>query len=111
MQVVSLGQWPCLPLGASVVYASKVEADEAIAVASVISIGRTEYMGAGKVIGLEYLEHERQTWLWRWGGVGGMGGGEGGGRCVAMTAATVAAVARARLEMVPLTYLMMLALG
>ena len=32
-------------------------------------------------------------------------------RCVAMTAATVAAVARARLEMVPLTSLMMLVLG
>jgi hypothetical protein len=45
----------------SVVYASKLEADKAIAVASVISIGRTEYMRAGKVIGLEYLEHERQT--------------------------------------------------
>ena len=57
----------------------KVEADEAIAVASVISINRTEYMRADKVIGLEYLEHERQTWLWRWGGVGGVGGGEGGG--------------------------------
>ena len=54
------------------VYASKVEADEAIAVASVISIDRTEYMRADKVIGLEYLEHERQTWLWRWGGVGGV---------------------------------------
>ena len=85
-------------------YASKLEADEAIAVASVISIGRTEYMRAGKVIGLEYLEHERRRWLWRWGGAMRE-------RCVAMTAATVAAVARARLEMVPLTYLVMLALG
>ena len=94
-------------------YASKVEADEAIAVASVISIDRTEYMRADKVIGLEYLEHERQTWLWRWGGVGGGGGegGGGGGRWFAMTAATASAVARARLEMVPLTSLMMLVLG
>ena len=46
------------------VYASKLEADEAIAVASVIPIDRTAYMRADKVIGLEYLEHERQTWLW-----------------------------------------------
>ena len=45
------------------------------------------------------------------GGGGGWWGGGGVERCVAMTAATVAAVARARLEMVPLTYLMMLALG
>ena len=45
------------------------------------------------------------------GGGGGWWGGGGVEICVAMTAATVAAVARARLEMVPLTYLMMLALG
>ena len=57
------------------VYASKVEADEAIAVASVISIDRTEYMRAGEVIGLEYLEHERRRWLWGWVGVEGWWGG------------------------------------
>ena len=65
------------------VYASKFEADEAIAVASVISIDRTEYMRARKVIGLEYLEHERRTWLWEWVGavrVGGVGGVERCGR-------------------------------
>ena len=93
------------------VYASKLEADEAVAVASVIPIDMAKKMRAGEVIGLEYLEHERQTWLWRWGGVGGVGGGAMRERCVAMTAATVAAVARARLEMVAPTYLVMLALG
>ena len=41
------------------VYASKLEADEAVAVASGIPINRAEYMRAGEVIGLEYLEHER----------------------------------------------------
>ena len=45
----------------SVVYASKLEADEAIAVASVIPIDRAKNMRAGEVIGLEYLEHERRT--------------------------------------------------
>ena len=62
------------------VYASKVEADEAIAVASVISIDRTEYMRADKVIGLEYLEHERRTWLWEWVGAVRVGGVERCGR-------------------------------
>ena len=50
------------------VYASKLEADEAVAVASVIPVDRAENMLAGEVIGLEYLEHERRRWLWRWGG-------------------------------------------
>jgi hypothetical protein len=86
---------PSMRSWVSVVYASKIEADEAVAVASIIPIDRAEYMRAGEVIGLEYLEHERRT----------------GRDVVAMTAATVAAVARARLEMVPLTSLMMLVLG
>ena len=48
------------------VYASKFEADEAVAVASVIPIDRAKNMRVGEVIGLEYLEHERRTWLWEW---------------------------------------------
>jgi len=60
-----------------VVYASKLEADEAVAVASGITIDRAEDMRAGEVIGLEYLEYERRTWLWGWVGVGGWWWGAG----------------------------------
>ena len=57
------------------VYTSKFEADEVVAVASVTPIDRAKNMRAGEVIGLEYLEHERRRWLWRLGGAMRVGGG------------------------------------